>query len=70
MMRNAQKGPYRICKQRRSRSASAVAHADQGLRCPLTESMGTVEYVGDQRKPRSGCTDAHADLDLCCTHIE
>ena len=39
------KGPYALCGQRKPRSACAKAQADQGLRCPLTESMDTVVYV-------------------------
>ena len=43
--------------------------ADQGLYCPLTESMDTIVYVNEPRMHRSDCTDAHADLDLHCPQI-
>ena len=33
-------------------------------RCPPTESVDTVVYVDDQKKPRLFCTDVHADLGL------
>ena len=43
--------------------------ADQGLHCPLTESMDSVVYANKQRMLSSDCTDAHADLDLECRQI-
>ena len=39
---------------------------DQGLHCPLTQSMDGVVYVNEQRMLRSDCMDAHVGLDLCC----
>ena len=42
-------GTYTICGQCRPRSACAIAQADLGLRCPLTESMDTIVYVDEQR---------------------
>ena len=62
-------GPYVICGQSRLRSACDYAQADQGLRCPHTESMDTVVYVDEQRMIRSDFTDADADLDLRCPQI-
>ena len=53
-----------MCGERRSWSACANPQADQGLRCPLTESINTVVYVDEQRMLRSDYTDAHTDLDL------
>ena len=50
-MRNAQKGP--LCNLR-------TTQADQGLRCPLTESVDTVVYADEQKMPRLDRTDAHA----------
>ena len=64
-----EKGPYAICGQRRPRSACANAQADQGLRCPLTESVDTVVYVDELRLLKAYCTDAHADLDVCYSHM-
>ena len=63
------KGPYTICVRRRSRSACAIAQADQDLHCPLTKSMDSVVYVDEQRMIRSDCTDTHADLDYRCLHM-
>ena len=68
-MRNAQKGTYASCGQRRPWSACANAHADLGLSCPLTESMDNIVYVKEQRMLRSDCTDVHTDLDLRCPEI-
>ena len=42
---------------------------DQGLRCPLSESMGDVVYVNKQRMLRSDCMNAHADLDVHCPQM-
>ena len=45
-----QKVSLGICRQRRPRSACASAQSDQGLHCPLTESLDTTECMnGDQR---------------------
>ena len=63
-----EKGLEAVCRQRRFRSACAYAQTDQGLRCPLTESMDTV-YVDEQRMCRSDCSDAHAHLDIRCLHL-
>ena len=64
MILNNEKGPYVNCGQRRRWSASAHAQPDQGLRCPLTESMDAFVYVDKQRMSRLDCMDAHAHLDL------
>ena len=56
-----EKDPYVICGQRRPRSACAFAQADQGLRCPLTESMDTIIYFDEQKMSRTDDTDAQAD---------
>ena len=42
-----------ICGQRRPRSACASAQTDQGLRCPLTESLDTTECINGEQIP--GC---------------
>ena len=40
-----------ICGQRRSRSACASAQSDQGLQCPLTDSLDTTECMtGEQMR--------------------
>ena len=54
LMHNMQKWP--LC-------SLPTMQAHQGLRCPLTESMGTIVYVDRQKMHRSECTHAHADLD-------
>ena len=48
--------PYRICEQRRLRSACANAQADLSLRCPITESLYIVEYINEYSISFSGCT--------------
>ena len=55
-----------ICEQRRPRSACASAQADQGLSCPPTVSLGTVDYVDFQLRFLSGCVTYLADLNLYC----
>ena len=40
-----------ICGQRRPRSACAFAQSDQGLHCPLTESLDTMECMNDEQTP-------------------
>ena len=45
------------------------AGSDQGLRCPLTESIYIVVYVDEQRMLRSDGTDTPVDLDLRCPQI-
>ena len=47
-----ERGPYAVCGSRRRRSAYANAQADMSLRCPLTESMGTVVYFEEQKMSR------------------
>ena len=45
----------------------AFVQTDQGLYCPLTESLNIVVYVDEQRMSRSDCTGAHAHLDCRCS---
>ena len=47
-----------ICGQRRSRSACAFAQSDQGLCCPLTESLDTIECINGEQIHE--CNFAHA----------
>ena len=47
-----------ICGQRRPRSACSSAQSDQGLRCLLTESSGTIECIDGEQMP--GWDIAHA----------
>ena len=47
-----------ICGQRRHRSACASAQSDQCLRCPLTESVDTIECINVEQMP--GWYFAHA----------
>ena len=51
-----------MCGQRRPRSACASAQSDQGLHCPLTESLDTIECMNGEQKP--GWYLAHAQDDL------
>ena len=47
----SEKGTSGICGQRRPRSACASAQSDQGLRCPLTESLDTIECMNGEQMP-------------------
>ena len=40
-----------ICGQRRPWSACAFAQSDQGLHCPLTESLDTIECMNGEQRP-------------------
>ena len=40
-----------ICGQRRPRSDCASAQSDQGLRCPLTDSLNTTECMNAEQRP-------------------
>ena len=62
------KHPYALCGQCRPWSACTNVQADQGLHCPLPESMDTVVYIDKRRMSRSDCMDANAHLDLRCLH--
>ena len=55
-----------ICGQRRPRSACASALSDQGLHCPLKESLDTTECINGEQMP--GSYFAHAQNDAN-THI-
>ena len=54
------KALYANCGQHRPWSACTFTQADQGIRCPLTESMDTVVYVDEQR--RMSCLDQIAPM--------
>ena len=54
---NVQSSPD-ICEQRRPRSACASAQSDQGLHCPLTESVDTVECNNGEQMPGRNFTHA------------
>ena len=41
-----------ICGQRMPRSACAFAQSDQGLHCPLTESLDTAECTSGEQRPK------------------
>ena len=51
-----------ICGQRKPRSDCASTQSDLGLRCPLTESLDTLECINGEQ--RSGCDFAHARDDM------
>ena len=55
-----------ICGQRRPRSACASAQSDQGLRCPQTESLNTIECFNGEQMP--GRDFAHVK-DIVNLHI-
>ena len=46
-----------ICGQQRPRSACAYAQSDQGLCCPLTESLDKIKCINGDQMP--GCDFAH-----------
>ena len=56
-----------MCKQW-PRSDCAHAQSDLGLHCPLTESMTTMERMGEQRSIQS-VRDAQAGLGTDCSHM-
>ena len=51
-----------ICEQRRPRSACASAQSDQGLPCPLTESLDSKESFNGEKM--AGCDFAHVQVDV------
>ena len=53
-----------ICGQRMSRLDCASAQSDQGLRCPLTESLCTIECIKGEQKLEWDFTHAQNDLNL------
>ena len=40
-----------ICAQQRPRSACAFAQSDQGIHCPVTESLDTIECISGEQMP-------------------
>ena len=56
-----------ICAQRRARSACASAQSDQGLHCPLTESLNTTECMNGAQ--RTGRNFAQDDVNLLFLHV-
>ena len=51
-----------IYGQRKPRSACASAQSDQGLHCPLTESLDTTECMNGKQRP--GWDFAHVQDDV------
>ena len=51
-----QQGPWSDC---------ASAQSDQGLYCPLSESMDTTECMNGEQRPRWYFAQAQDDLNLC-----
>ena len=54
-----------ICEQRRPRSACASAQSDQGLHCPLTESLDIAEYMNGDQGPDETLRMRRMNLNLC-----
>ena len=54
-----------MCGQRRPRSACASAQADQGLRCPLTDSLDTTECINREQRPDETLRMRGMNLNLC-----
>ena len=57
--------PSGVCGQRRPRSACASAQADQGLHCPLIESLDTTECIIAEQRPGRYFAHAQDDSNLC-----
>ena len=55
---------YGICGERRPRSACASAQSDQGLHCPLTESLDTTECINGEQRLGRYFVHAQDDLNL------
>ena len=53
-----------ICRQRRPRSDCPSTQSDQGLHCPLTESLDTTECMNREQSPRWYFAHAQDDLNL------
>ena len=58
-----------ICAQRRPRSPCTSAQSDQGLHCPLTESLDTTESVNGENRPAFYCFALQANLEWYCSHL-
>ena len=57
-----------ICGQRRSKSACASAQSDQGLPCPLPESLDTTECMNGKQRPEWYFARAQVDLNRHLEH--
>ena len=64
----SENGSSGICGQRRPRSDCADAQSDQGLCCPLTESLDTVECISGEQMPGWDFVHVQDDvnLDIIC----
>ena len=69
LMHNAQKRPYTVCGQRRSRSACASVQSDLNILCSATYTTVSIDSVSGQWRSWSACAYAQADLDLHCPQI-
>ena len=58
-----------MCGQRMPRSDCASAQSDQGLRCPLTELLSSVEYNNVEAKPLSDYLVPLAHLNIHRSHM-
>ena len=57
------------CGQRRPRSDCASAQSDQGLPCPLIESLDTTECLNEEQRPIRYIAYAQYNLNLRILHI-
>ena len=46
-----------ICGQQKPRSDCAATQSAQGIHCPLTESLDTIEFINGEQRP--GCDLSH-----------
>ena len=60
--------PSGLCVQRKPRSACASTQSDQGIRCPFTESLDTINNVAKHQMSRPDRADVQADLVIRCPH--
>ena len=67
-MLNTQKRHSYHLRATKAKIRLRIAHPDQGLRCPLTKSTDTVEYI-DEQSLCWDCADAQAGLNICCSRM-
>ena len=58
-----------MCRQQRPRSAWASIQSDQGLHCPLTESLDTTECISGEQRSGLYFTHSQDDLNLQILHM-
>ena len=59
-----------ICEQWRPRSACTSVQSDQGLHCPLTESLGTIESMNGEQRHRWNFGHVKNDVNLSTVELQ